>query len=69
MSDKFEYKRLKIGNEEFNYLLNDIDKILLPEGEINYTTIVFKSGEVWFTTAPVLICLNPIRKEVEKNEG
>ncbi|HPB33800.1 MAG TPA: hypothetical protein PLW61_03450 [Caldisericia bacterium] len=57
---------LKIGNEEFNHLLDEIDDIWMPTDEQPYTDIKFKNGEAWYTTAPVLVGVKYIEVKEDK---
>jgi len=61
MEKKYTY--LKIGDVEYNNLLNEIDDIWMPTDEQPYTDIKFKNGEAWYTTAPVLVGIKYIREE------
>ena len=63
---KLKYEYIKIGNETYNYLIDEIEDIILPNDKRPYVTIIFKSGEIWIFSEPFFFniqCIDEDKKE------
>lgn len=68
---KIKYQYIRIRDEDYNYLLEDIENIILPYDKRPYVTIIFKSGEIWIFSEPFFFniqCINEDKKEKIKNK-
>lgn len=65
---KIKYQYIRIRDEDYNYLLEDIENIILPNDKRPYVTIIFKSGEIWIFSEPYFFNIQYIDEDKKEKK-